>query len=1234
MAAGVWSLLDDSGFETACRRAVDQSRAAADRLESRVAELVGFLTGVESRSGEREIPSELAEKDREVTDRVVAELKAAVAHRMAHIDTFNVTLFGRTGVGKSSLMEAFVRGSGSWISPGESDFTVKSRSVRRGSLQITDTPGTQGWGRTVDAAELRARALTALAASDLVILCFDSFNQRVAEFETVAEWIVDYGKPVIAVLNVRNAAWRFPPKANSRRRLSRTVREHVGEITECLAGIGLAGTPIVALSAKNAAFARTRDPYAGPDATGRLARLRAAGSDRRLLDWSNLDALRMLIVAAIRDHAVDLRLAALYRQVSAAVENALKAYAEAEDYLIELAGVSELGVQRALAVLGAPETLAAPDDPGAHEQLAEVMRRLDRLEELRGARIPAPSRGSALRHADQLITANLGPARIAALERAESLVDRSMAERRTVTEKRFAEEVFRAEEVEACVGGIHDDFTAFLRERLGQLAADVRADVGSVTDAAVRVRGRRGQILHWTAVGASVGGIGLTLLGAAVANFWNPLGWSAFAVGTAVVVGGFIMDLLGRFGRRRAAARRERELGQARSSARRAVNEAFDRLQKELADAFAAHARATMVERVNGALAQAIELRERAARRAEGRAALKSLLDGVPAAADPHTALREAMAACERAAGVRATPSDLWLGESWLREDGSVAAPIATASTLWTRDDVSKKMTSALSAPAITGSGRAWLAEHRQALSQDPAGAEIVEHLERLAADALPRVVFCGDYNTGKTSLIARLCRDIGLPVPEGLVVGGRPTTETAGQAEWHGYRLIDTPGFQSRHARHASEACAAAAEAAVVVYVLAPTALAGDFSDVRAVLGGARASRVLLVISRADELGVDPQDSPRAFVAQCVRKGIEVRTALRRTVDWRLSWPQPVALAPAPYDGALTSAPWDGMTEFARTLRALRPHIAEDAVDRSILGAALHRLAALTEEAEAAAAVARPEAERQAQLLREVTAASAEAAALAADRGAALRRIVADFLENLTERVLATRNDDAKVAILKRMSDFSSDKELVQLVHEWSAKTRTKTWSFIRDSSATLSRSLESAPFASDTAAPDAESLNVSALLTRRSSVLGTVAKRSFALLSRMDKLARRVGAGARTMQTLRVAGPVVALLGAGVSTWDLVSDLRAQRRNEHRRTELLNLLHATGRNWADTVCAKEEAMEALAAHRRDLDMIRDEVAADLTQAEQNLAAINKRVELYQTATAAARAAVEGRKQ
>ncbi|MGW1169331.1 GTPase [Streptomyces sp. NPDC002550] len=287
----------------------------------------------------------------DVVRAVVRELEELTKRRLGdELGTFNLVLFGRTGTGKSSLTEALTQGFGCSISPdGASDWTTGVAPGQWRGCRVVDTPGTNGWGRTKSRSELEETAREALVSADVVILCFDSQSQQEGEFAKVADWVADYGKPVVAFLNNRSSMWRFPtrvPQQEIRRRLSRSVAEHAENIRDELARIGLHDVPVVALNTKRAVFAHASLPYQGPDADSLSKHRAEAGSIDVLLDWSNLPALESLLATALGRDAVGLRLGALVSQIGGACRNADdRLRVHVEEPALRLAEQTEIGIE-------------------------------------------------------------------------------------------------------------------------------------------------------------------------------------------------------------------------------------------------------------------------------------------------------------------------------------------------------------------------------------------------------------------------------------------------------------------------------------------------------------------------------------------------------------------------------------------------------------------------------------------------------------------------------------------------------------------------------------------------------------------------------------------------------------------------------------------------------------------------------------------------------------------------
>lgn len=314
-------------FESAVQCAIEQSKSAFQKLRHDIndglsslddaAKILQKWATTADRSQITEPTStntaQLAEQLASLFNERSKQIKEVFDRQQQSLSTFNIVLFGRTGAGKSSLIEAFAKGNGVTVSRGESDWTTEVRPLQWHSCLLFDTPGISGWGRTMSRSELEECAQRAVEIADVVLVCFDSQSQQAAEFHKVADWVQKYGKPVVAVLNQRNSRWRMPtlvPIASARRGLSQSIVQHTSNIRDELGKIGLVGVPIVAISTKRALFARATEPFQGPDAET-LKKHRSQYGIKQLESWSNFPALESLIIEAVNQDAVGLRLGML-----------------------------------------------------------------------------------------------------------------------------------------------------------------------------------------------------------------------------------------------------------------------------------------------------------------------------------------------------------------------------------------------------------------------------------------------------------------------------------------------------------------------------------------------------------------------------------------------------------------------------------------------------------------------------------------------------------------------------------------------------------------------------------------------------------------------------------------------------------------------------------------------------------------------------------------------------------
>ncbi len=226
LAQTSYGTVPHGALEAAVARAVSESLGAVTDYQRRVDEALTALEGAAVRAragvGGDTSANEVVEafwKELQATRTEAADL---FDRQRKVLGTVNIALFGRTGAGKSSLVEALVHGDGATVSTSESDFTTEVRTVSWHGCRFIDTPGTNGWGRSASRDTLESRARHAVEVADIVVLCFDTQSQQKGEFEKIGTWVKEYGKPVVAVLNVRNPLWRRPGSVSlgtQRRRL-------------------------------------------------------------------------------------------------------------------------------------------------------------------------------------------------------------------------------------------------------------------------------------------------------------------------------------------------------------------------------------------------------------------------------------------------------------------------------------------------------------------------------------------------------------------------------------------------------------------------------------------------------------------------------------------------------------------------------------------------------------------------------------------------------------------------------------------------------------------------------------------------------------------------------------------------------------------------------------------------------------------------------------------------------
>lgn len=112
--------------------------------------------------------------------------------------TINITLFGRTMAGKSTLMEILTRGNGKSIGKGAQRTTLDVREYKYRGMTVTDVPGIAAFGGENDT----QIAFEAAKKADMVLFLITDDAPQPTEAECLKN-ILSLGKPVICLINVR-----------------------------------------------------------------------------------------------------------------------------------------------------------------------------------------------------------------------------------------------------------------------------------------------------------------------------------------------------------------------------------------------------------------------------------------------------------------------------------------------------------------------------------------------------------------------------------------------------------------------------------------------------------------------------------------------------------------------------------------------------------------------------------------------------------------------------------------------------------------------------------------------------------------------------------------------------------------------------------------------------------------------------------------------------------------------
>lgn len=1195
------------GFQRAVLEALESGRDEIARLDG-VGERAIDSFRV-SPSASRNVPESLLSEFAALQEGFADKLRQHLSDQRDVLATFNIAFFGRTGAGKSTLLSAFGQLDGRGVSPGDSDWTTDVQTIDWRRCRLYDTPGINGWGGRKSRAELEEVARRAVEVADVVLLCFDSQSQQASEFSKVADWVRHYGKPTVAVLNIRNLRWRHPakvPNQAARRNISEPVRQHCDNIRTELASIGLSDTPTVAIHSRRALFARASTPYRGPAEKDFYGDREQFGID--YLDrWSNFATLEALLAAIVSSGGSRLRLTSLREGLRAILRDEAQSLRSLCDRLEDRADEVDRAVTLQLGVLGYLEEAQRAARLHDDEWCGDL---LTLAEKARGKPYRAAVEGTFSRYLQTLLKGQLSVPRSASLRRFKDLEHKAFEQQQDIDQEAFAREVFVESEIQSVLDDVWAQAAAFLQRELSMATAELEHKGASEMRDTARLSGAAGSSARGFEKALKTSGI-LTgsaagVLGAvALTNAWNPAGWVAGTVLAGLSVASQVMGWIGgkqgdSFEKQRAVARKKAEY-----AGRTAIQDTFDRIEKEFrrdACAVVWDEAAPAVQALLRELVAVNRIRDEIAKIANR---LDDEVDGIPARPqinllhEAERQLLQTLSASDSRDVDRMLRGEDWFDADAAHDGGATHDDEFEEACRRQRDAdavrLREKLRSALSRPTVDRVSE-WIEALTAAAEKDPTLEEALD-AAKPSAHCKPTITVAGDFSAGKSSFIKRIIAELGGDVPDTLRVRADPTTDAVHAYELENLSIVDTPGFQSGRETHDERALTGISGAALVIVLLHVNLLIGDTARLEGIIKGTDTApgkwpRMLFLINRCDELGVDPVNDIDEYFTRRERKHMELRSALAsRGIE--VSAESIHGIASDPFSAVGDQLPvtrgdydanrdWDGVDAFVEAISTL----SRDEVTHAVALAAVDESCELllVERAQTSAQIKaqREEADNLESLVHAQTECLNDGSYLESSIKQTLADKVGHHVRLAITQMRGLSRGDEKGLREQAVSWINDD--LQSEVEKFMGLAADEIEAWVSTHSSAINREFAAAAFGGSIDLPDAESVRDSDTVgdaTKAATFVAGSAQKFAAALGNRDAaywIGKNVGRVKFKPWGAMKAGRSVARVGVVLQAAAVTLDTASWIRTEMQRSE-----------WENKVAAAIEAVEFAASRKVD---------------------------------------------